>query len=111
MTFLVPKWYFGPDLSILERLSKHFHIPFAINFPNIAQVLTYQKHSFRGVLDKIGHLGLFWLLEPTYHFHGICHEKFDLRYVGGFLEFKKLDFRGLKGQFDVKNANFRGTNS
>ena len=42
------------------------------------------------------------------HFHGICHEKFDLRYVGGFLEFRKLDFRGLKGQFDVKKADFRG---
>ena len=26
----------------------------------------------------------------------------------GVLEFKKLDFRGLQGQFDVKNANFRG---
>ena len=29
-------------------------------------------------------------------------------YVGGVLEFKKLDFRGLNSQFDVKNANFRG---
>ena len=42
------------------------------------------------------------------HFHGICHRKFDLTYVGWFLEFKKLDFMGLKGQFDVKKANFRG---
>ena len=42
------------------------------------------------------------------HFHGICHGKFDLPYVGGFLEFKKLDFRGLKGQVDVEKANFRG---
>ena len=42
------------------------------------------------------------------HFHGICHGEFDPRYVGGFLEFRKLDFRGLKGQFDVKKANFRG---
>ena len=42
------------------------------------------------------------------HFHGICHGKFDLRHVGGFLEFKKLDFRGLKAQFDTKQANFRG---
>ena len=56
MTFLVPKWYFGPDRSILERLLKHFHIPFAINFPNIVQVLTYQKHSFRGVIAKIGYM-------------------------------------------------------
>ena len=29
-------------------------------------------------------------------------------YVGGVLELRKLDFRGLKGQFDVKKANFRG---
>ena len=42
------------------------------------------------------------------YFHGICHGKFDLTYVGGFPEFKKLDFRGLKGQVDVKKANFRG---
>ena len=37
-------------------------------------------------------------------FHGNCH----LRNVGGVLEFRKLDFRGLKDQFDVKKANFRG---
>ena len=42
------------------------------------------------------------------NFHEICHGKFDLKYVGGFLEFRKLDFRGFKGQFDVKKANFRG---
>ena len=30
------------------------------------------------------------------------------RDVGGVLEFQKLDFRGLKGQFDVEKANFRG---
>ena len=42
------------------------------------------------------------------HFHGICHRNCDLRYVGGVLEFKKLDFMGLKCQLDVKNANFRG---
>ena len=42
------------------------------------------------------------------HFHGLCHENCALRYVGGILELRKLDFRGLKGQFDVKKANFRG---
>ena len=41
------------------------------------------------------------------HFHGIFHREFELSYVGEFLEFKILDFRGLKGQFDVKKANFR----
>ena len=44
------------------------------------------------------------------HFHGICHGKFALRYVGGVPEVKKLDFSGLKGQFDVKNAHFWGAN-
>ena len=42
------------------------------------------------------------------HFHGICHRNCVLEYVGGVLELRKLDFRGLKGQFDVKKANFRG---
>ena len=42
------------------------------------------------------------------HFHGIFHGNCDLRYVGGVLEFLKLDFRGLISQFDVKNANFMG---
>jgi hypothetical protein len=42
------------------------------------------------------------------HFHGLCHGKCALRYVGGILRHRKLDFRGLKGQFDVKKANFRG---
>ena len=46
MTFLVSKWCFGQGRSI----------PFAINFQDIAQVLTYQKHSFRGVIAKIGYL-------------------------------------------------------
>ena len=42
------------------------------------------------------------------HFHGICHKRFDLSYVGGFLELRKLTFSGLKCQFDVLKTNFRG---
>ena len=42
------------------------------------------------------------------NFHEVCHGNCALRYVGNVLEHKKLDFRGLKGQFDVKKANFRG---
>ena len=42
------------------------------------------------------------------HFHGIGHGNCAVRNVGGVLELRKLDFRGLKGQFDVKKANFRG---
>ena len=41
-------------------------------------------------------------------FHGIFHGNCTLRYVGGVLMIIKLNFRGLKGQFDVKKANFRG---
>ena len=42
------------------------------------------------------------------YFLGIFHENCDLRNIEGVLEFKKLVFSGLKGQFDVKKANFRG---
>ena len=42
------------------------------------------------------------------HFLGICHGNCALRYAGGVLEVKKLHFRGLKGQFDAKKANFGG---
>ena len=42
------------------------------------------------------------------HFHGVCHGNCAIKYVGGILELRKLHFRGLKGPFNVKNANFRG---
>ena len=42
------------------------------------------------------------------HFHGIYHGNCALRYVGGSLVLRKLNVRGLKGQFGVKKANFRG---
>ena len=42
------------------------------------------------------------------YFLGIFHGNCDLRNVEGVLEFSKLDFRDLKGQFDVKKANFGG---
>ena len=41
------------------------------------------------------------------HLHGLLHGNRALSYFRGMFEFRKLDFRGLKGQFDVKNANFR----
>ena len=34
--------------------------------------------------------------------------KCDLSYVEGILELRKINFGGLKGQFYVKTANFRG---
>ena len=42
------------------------------------------------------------------HFNGLCHGNCALRHVGESLEIRKLDFRGLKGQFDVKKVNFKG---
>ena len=41
------------------------------------------------------------------NFHGIYHGNCVLRYVGGVLVVRQLDFRGLKGQFDVEKTNFR----
>ena len=41
-------------------------------------------------------------------FHELCHSNCALRYFGLFLELIKLDFRGLKGQVDVKKAHFMG---
>ena len=42
------------------------------------------------------------------HFHGLCHGNCALRYIGGVLELRKLDFRGLRVQFNVKKGHFRG---
>ena len=40
------------------------------------------------------------------HFDETCHRNCALKYVGGILELRKSHFRGLKGHFDVKKANF-----
>ena len=45
---------------------------------------------------------------PMANFHGIYHRNCSPRYVGVVLVLRKLGFRGFKGQFDVKKANFRG---
>ena len=42
------------------------------------------------------------------HFHRLYHENYVLSYVERILQHRKLDFRGLKGQFDAKKANFSG---
>ena len=42
------------------------------------------------------------------HFHELCHGNCVLRYTGAILKLIKFDFRGLKGQFDVKKVNLRG---
>ena len=38
------------------------------------------------------------------HFYGLCHRSCALKCITGVLELRKLDFRGLKGQLDVKKA-------
>ena len=54
-------------------------------------------------------MAYFGFLNPHMaQFHGLCHGNCDLGYIGGIFELLKLEFRGLKGQFDVKKANFRG---
>ena len=42
------------------------------------------------------------------HLHGLFHGNCTLGYVGRILKLKKVDFSGLKGQFDVKKVNLRG---
>ena len=42
------------------------------------------------------------------HFHRMFHGNCALKYIGGILELRKIGFGGFKGQFNVKNANFRG---
>ena len=40
--------------------------------------------------------------------HVICYGNCAVKYVGGVLVLRKLNFRGLKAQLDVKKVNFRG---
>ena len=42
------------------------------------------------------------------NFDELCLRNCAPRYVEGVLELRQLDFRGLKCQFDVKKAYFRG---
>ena len=42
------------------------------------------------------------------HFHGLGHGNCVPRYAEGVPEIRKLDFRGFKGQFNVKKDNFKG---
>ena len=37
-------------------------------------------------------------------FHEVCDGNCALKYIGIVLEVRKIDFRGLKNQFDVKKA-------
>ena len=42
------------------------------------------------------------------NFLELCYGNCGLMDYRGILQPRKLDFRGVKGQFDVKKANFRG---
>ena len=45
---------------------------------------------------------------PMAHFHGVLDGNCTLRYAGRVFVIRKLEFRGLKRQYDVKEINFRG---
>ena len=64
--------------------------------------------NFWGFLAKIGYLVpiLTSKTDAMTHFHELSHRKCALRHIGEILELRKLDFRGLKDQFDVKKAHF-----
>ena len=60
------------------------------NFRGLQGQFDVKNANFRGLIAKIS--------------HGDC----SLNYVGGILEFKKLDFMGLKCQFVVKKRPILG---
>ena len=68
-----------------------------------------KKAKFRGLIDKIDHyrpiLTTRTHLQPIFIDYGI--RNCTINYVGVVLELRKLDFGGLKGQFDAKEVNFR----
>ena len=72
----------------------------------------FKKLDFSGFnghfdVNKVNFKGLYRYLEPTCGiFHGLCHGNCVLRHVLEILQLKKLCFRGLKGQFDVKKGHF-----
>ena len=65
--------------------------------------------NFMGQIAKNGYLwtNLAHRYPPMAHFHGLCNRNCNLRHIRGILELIKIDFRGLKGQTNVKKANFR----
>ena len=63
-----------------------------------------------GLFAKIGYLKTI-LASRTHLWPNFMNNAMGIvppKYFGWFLELRKLDFRGLKGQIDVKNANLRG---
>ena len=71
--------------------------------PNVDWIST--KVNLGGLIAKFGHLRP--ILASRTHiwplFHELCHESCALRYVGGVLELRKLDFRGLKTKSMLKS--------
>ena len=74
--------------------------------------LMSKKANFRGLIAKIACLRtiLASIKQAMNHFHELYHGNCTLRYIGGVLELRNINFRSLKGQFDVKKAHFRGLN-
>ena len=77
-----------------------------LDFKGLKGQLDLKRASFRRLIPKFGH---FWpILATRTHlwqiFMGYAMNC-ALRYVGGFLVLRKLNFGGLKGQFDVKKPS------
>ena len=82
-----------------------------LDFRGLKGQFDVKMANFRGLIAKIGHLRPILTDYKNHlmtHFLGICHGNCALRYFEGVLEVKKFDFRGLKGQFNAKKANYRG---
>ena len=72
-----------------------------IEFRGLEGQFDFKNANFMGLIPKIGYFRP--ILTSRF-----CLGIFALLYIGGILELKKLDFRGLKCQSDVKKVNFRG---
>ena len=83
-----------------------------LDFRGLIGQFDVKMANFRGLIAKIGHLRP--ILTSRTHQLPIFMDYamgIVLRYVGGDLGVNKLVFWGLKGQFEVKRARFRGANS
>ena len=76
----------------------------------VSRANSMSKSLFQGPnIENRPLLAYFGNQNPTMTlFDGICHGNCALTYVGGILKLRKLHFKGLRGQFNVKKANFRG---
>ena len=91
-------WYVGVVLELRK-----------LDFRGVKGQINVKKSDFTVLIAKIDYLRP--ILTSTAHlwpiFMLLCHGNYALRYVGVVLELRKFDFRGFKGQINVKKADFR----